>query len=92
MAADTDNGAQASRQTVRLDTTVCGNVFNGQRTIYQDDLRACLTSYNDGQESAIAAQVTNGKNVMLAFGASLSADDISDVAAMWNSSPSRVGP
>ena len=57
------------------------NVVNSQRTLKQDDLKAYLFDYNDGHESAIVHQVTNGKNGMPAFGAKLGSDDISDVAA-----------
>ena len=58
-----------------------GNVVNGQRTLKQDDLKAYLSDYNDGHESAIVYQVTNGKNGMPAFGAKLGSYDMSDVAA-----------
>ncbi|WP_392352017.1 c-type cytochrome [Parasynechococcus sp.] len=81
MAADTAHGAQVFTANCAACHIGGGNVVNGQRTLQQDDLKAYLANYNDGHESAIAYQVTNGKNGMPAFGAKLSADDISDVAA-----------
>ena len=58
-----------------------GNVVNAERTLKQADLNAYLDNYGNGHETAIAYQVTNGKNAMPAFGGKLSDTDIADVAA-----------
>jgi cytochrome c6 len=53
------------------------NLVNAAKTLSKADLE----EYNLYSESAIIAQVTNGKNAMPAFKDSLSADDIANVAA-----------
>jgi len=81
VAADVAHGEQLFTANCAACHMGGGNVVNGQRTLKQDDLKAYLSDYNDGHESAIVYQVTNGKNGMPAFGAKLGSDDISDVAA-----------
>ena len=81
VAADVAHGEQLFSANCAACHMGGGNVVNGQRTLKQDDLKAYLSDYNDGHESAIVYQVTNGKNGMPAFGAKLGSDDISDVAA-----------
>ena len=81
MAADVGHGEQIFSANCAACHMGGGNVVNGQRTLKQDDLKAYLTDYNEGHESAIVYQVTNGKNGMPAFGGKLGSDDISDVAA-----------
>ena len=80
-AADPVHGEQVFSANCAACHMGGGNVVNGQRTLKQDDLKAYLSDYNDGHESAIVYQVTNGKNGMPAFGSKLGSDDISDVAA-----------
>ena len=80
IAADVAHGEQLFSANCAACHMGAGNVVNGQRTLKQDDLKAYLSDYNDGHESAIVYQVTNGKNGMPAFGAKLGSDDISDVA------------
>ena len=81
VAADPVHGEQVFSANCAACHMGGGNVVNGQRTLKQDDLKAYLSDYNDGHESAIVYQVTNGKNGMPAFGSKLGSDDISDVAA-----------
>ena len=81
VAADPVHGEQVFSANCAACHMGAGNVVNGQRTLKQDDLKAYLSDYNDGHESAIVYQVTNGKNGMPAFGSKLGSDDISDVAA-----------
>lgn len=88
-AADQANGAQVFSANCAACHMGGGNVVNGQRTLSQDDLKAYLTDYNDGHESAIITQVTNGKNGMPAFGSKLGSDEISDVAAYVESQSAK---
>ena len=53
------------------------NLVNAAKSLSKADLE----EYNIYSESAIIAQVTNGKNSMPAFKNNLSADDIANVAA-----------
>jgi cytochrome c6 len=80
-AADAAHGAQIFSANCAACHIGGGNVVNGQRTLQQADLDAYLANYGSGHESAIAYQVTNGKNAMPAFGGKLSETDIADVAA-----------
>ena len=88
-AADLAHGEQVFSANCAACHMGGGNVVNGQRTLKQDDLKAYLSDYNDGHESAIVYQVSNGKNAMPAFGGKLGSDDISDVAAYVESQSMR---
>jgi cytochrome c6 len=80
-AADAAHGAQIFSANCAACHIGGGNVVNAQRTLKQADLDAYLDNYGNGHETAIAYQVTNGKNAMPAFGGKLSDTDIADVAA-----------
>jgi cytochrome c6 len=80
-AADAAHGAQIFSANCAACHIGGGNVVNAQRTLKQADLDAYLDKYGNGHETAIAYQVTNGKNAMPAFGGKLSDTDIADVAA-----------
>jgi len=80
-AADADHGAQIFSANCAACHMGGGNVVNAERTLKQEALNAYLANYGEGHESAIQAQVTNGKNAMPAFGGKLSEGDIQDVAA-----------
>jgi cytochrome c6 len=80
-AADVAHGGQVFSANCAACHMGGGNVVNAERTLKKEALEAYLANYNEGHESAIAYQVTNGKNAMPAFGGKLSEADISDVAA-----------
>jgi len=81
MAADSSHGAQVFSSTCAACHAGGGNIVNQDKTLQQSDLEAYLANYSSGHEEAIATQVTNGKAPMPAFGDTLSATDIADVAA-----------
>lgn len=80
-AADAAHGGQIFSANCAACHMGGGNVVNAERTLKQDALQAYLADYSSDHESAIAYQVTNGKNAMPAFGGKLSDADIADVAA-----------
>jgi cytochrome c6 len=80
-AADAAHGGQIFSANCAACHMGGGNVVNAERTLKQDALEAYLANYGSDHESAIAYQVTNGKNAMPAFGGKLSDADIADVAA-----------
>jgi cytochrome c6 len=80
-AADAAHGGQIFSANCAACHMGGGNVVNAERTLKQDALEAYLANYGADHESAIAYQVTNGKNAMPAFGGKLSEGDIADVAA-----------
>jgi Cytochrome c, mono- and diheme variants len=80
-AADVAHGGQLFSANCAACHMGGGNVVNAERTLKQDALEAYLANYGSDHESAIAYQVTNGKNAMPAFGGKLSEGDIADVAA-----------
>ena len=80
-AADSAHGGQIFSANCAACHMGGGNVVNAERTLKQDALEAYLANYASDHESAIAYQVTNGKNAMPAFGGKLSEGDIADVAA-----------
>jgi cytochrome c6 len=80
-AADAAHGGQIFSANCAACHMGGGNVVNAERTLKQDALEAYLANYGSDHESAIAYQVTNGKNAMPAFGGKLSDGDIADVAA-----------
>ncbi|MFN7229984.1 MAG: cytochrome c6 PetJ [Synechococcaceae cyanobacterium] len=80
-AADAAHGAQIFSANCAACHMGGGNVVNAERTLKKDALQAYLANFSDGAESAVAYQVTNGKNAMPAFGGKLSDSDIADVAA-----------
>jgi cytochrome c6 len=80
-AADSAHGAQVFSANCAACHMGGGNVVNAERTLKADALKAYLAGYADGPETAVAYQVTNGKNAMPAFGGKLSAGDIADVSA-----------
>ena len=80
-AADAAHGGQIFSANCAACHMGGGNVVNAERTLKQDALEAYLANYASDHESAIAYQVTNGKNAMPAFGGKLSEGYIADVAA-----------
>jgi cytochrome c6 len=80
-AADVAHGGQIFSANCAACHMGGGNVVNAERTLKQDALEAYLANYGSDHESAIAYQVTNGRNAMPAFGGKLSEGDIADVAA-----------
>jgi cytochrome c6 len=80
-AADVAHGGQLFSANCAACHMGGGNVVNAERTLKQDALEAYLANYGSDHESAIAYQVTNGRNAMPAFGGKLSEGDIADVAA-----------
>ncbi len=80
-AADVAHGAQVFSANCVACHMGGGNVVNGERTLKAEALDAYLADYSAGHETAIAYQVTNGKNAMPAFGGKLSETDIADVAS-----------
>ncbi|MCP9883976.1 c-type cytochrome [Synechococcus sp. ATX 2A4] len=80
-AADVAHGGQVFSANCAACHMGGGNVVNAERTLKKEALEAYLANYSEGHESAIAYQVTNGKNAMPAFGGKLTEADIADVAA-----------
>lgn len=80
-AADAAHGGQLFSANCAACHMGGGNVVNAERTLKAEALEAYLANYSSDHESAIAYQVTNGKNAMPAFGGKLSETDIADVAS-----------
>ncbi|MGB7413623.1 MAG: c-type cytochrome [Thermosynechococcaceae cyanobacterium] len=77
MAADAGAGAGIFNANCAVCHMGGNNTINPAKTLKQDDLDA----NGKNTSAAIVSQVTNGNGAMPAFGASLSAADIENVAA-----------
>ncbi|MEQ9354241.1 cytochrome c6 PetJ [Coleofasciculus chthonoplastes] len=77
LAADTVNGAKIFSANCNACHIGGNNIVMAQKTLKKD----ALEKYGMDSMDAIVYQVTNGKGAMPAFGGSLKADQIENVAA-----------